>query len=128
MSLCVCETLPPLILTPGAMSALMKCSGTRWWMACVGVDALEVAVQDQRLPRVPLRVTQDDAFGNAVDIQRQDGRVERFLAQVEQDLVVIEVDQLRTSRATVNDGRDPFLRRRRRLAPDPCKMRLRAST
>jgi hypothetical protein len=35
--------------------------------------------------------------------------VKRFLAQVEQDFVVIDVDQLRFSRAAVNDGRDPVL-------------------
>jgi hypothetical protein len=63
------------------MSALTKCSGTFWWMACVGIDTQEIDVQDQRLVGVHLRVTQQNALDDAIDLERQDGRVERFLAQ-----------------------------------------------
>jgi hypothetical protein len=47
-------------------------------------------------------------FDAAIDVQRQNGRMKRFLAQVEQNFVVIDVDQLRFCRATVNDGRHRF--------------------
>jgi hypothetical protein len=44
---------------------------------------------------VHLRVTQHDAFDGTLDVQRQHGGVESFLAQVEQDFVVIDIDQQR---------------------------------
>ena len=60
-------TMPPPVFTPGAMSALMKCSGTFMWIFLFGRHALEIDVQHQLLPGMHLHIAQQHAFLLAVD-------------------------------------------------------------
>ncbi|MNN56314.1 hypothetical protein D3C81_1712360 [compost metagenome] len=71
----------------------------------VGVDALEVHVQDLRLVGVPLNRTQQNLlFLGAFELHLQDRRVEFFLAQGVVDLVVVEFDVQGGSRTTIDNG------------------------
>jgi hypothetical protein len=72
-----------------------------------GVYPQEVAVQDQRLPGVHLGIAQQGLLAFAIERECDNRRTKTFLAQVEQDFVVVDVDHQRISRAPVDDGRDP---------------------
>ena len=72
------------------------------------VDALEVDVQDLVLERMHLHVAQQHLRRRAVELHRQDRRVERLVAQRVEQRVVVELDRLRARR------------RRRRRCRAPC--------
>ena len=70
-------------------------------------DALEVDVQYLLLERVVLHVAQQHALGaRAVDLEVEDRRMERFLAQRVEEIVVVELDVDRRGAAAVDDARD----------------------
>ena len=79
-------------------------------------DALEVDVQNLRLVRVHLEGAENDEFFLAVEFHRQDRGVELFLAQRVEDGIVFELDG--------RGGQSLSARRRRRLAPVPCAVRV----
>ena len=71
----------------------------------VRIDALEVDVLNLLTERVHLEVTQQNGLCLAIQIQRQDGSVERFFLQCEIKGVVIELDH-GCFACTVNDTGD----------------------
>ena len=62
------------------------------------VDAQEVHVQHLLLERMPLHVAQQDLLHLAVDVQVEDRRVEPLVLAREPDVVVLELDGLRSAR------------------------------
>ena len=71
------------------------------------VDALEIDVQDLVLERMHLHVAQQHLRRGAVELHREDRRVERFVAQRVEQRVVVELDRLRRGRAAVDDAGRP---------------------
>src|SRR5512143_1536237 len=70
------------------------------------VDTLEVDVQHLLPVGVPLRIAQQHRLLGAVDVQRQYGGVEGFLAQRVVQRIVIQFDLQRGGSATVDDAGD----------------------
>jgi hypothetical protein len=71
-----------------------------------GINALEVNVQNLQFVGVTLGVAQQNLFFLAINDEVDDGRVEGFLLQLQQQIIVIQFDVLRGSAGTVNDTRD----------------------
>ncbi len=68
-------------------------------------DALKIEVHDDGLGGMALHVLDDDRLRLPVHLDRQDARVERFLAHVPQQIVVVQHDRARVRPAAVDDGR-----------------------
>ena len=70
-----------------------------------GVDPLEIHMQDQGLVGMHLGVAKQDLFLLAVDDEVEDGRVEGFLLQSEEQAVVVQFDGQRSGRSAIDDAR-----------------------
>jgi hypothetical protein len=96
-------TTAPPSFTAGESSALTKCSGTFMWIFLFASTRWKSMCSTERAVRVHLHVAQEHLLRLAVELHRQDRRVERLVLERVHQRVVVELDLGRLAGPAVDD-------------------------